>query len=270
MRLLELESDTTIICPGVIYLDMNIVIALRRGEDARLTSVVESLYDEGYVFPYSPAHIEEIAIVARTTMDEQEADDRVNDNLDFLARLSRHVEIIRGAEDTGPTHFRRECPSDCMQRVLGRYWLTHLSEAAAELVRVPLGNGTDTPCPSGILRSESMVPHIVEKLRNQGLTIDEIPRGGLLPSNHIKLQRTIDSLFNALSAAGFSREKEKKTRSAIHDVTHAIHGVLADFFVTDDARFRTKLNAVYDYLEAKTEVLSKSDFLSRTEFDPTK
>lgn len=263
MRLLELEGDTSITCPGIIYLDMNIVVALRMSEDSGLTSIVRFLYDNGYVFPYSPAHIEEIAMVARNTPDEKDADLRVNNNLDFLARLSRHVEIIRGSEESDPTHFRRECPSDCMQRVLDHYWLTHLSEASAELVRAPLGGGTDTPCPPGILRSDSLTPFIIEELRKQGLAIDEIPRGHLLPSNHIKLQKTIDSLFNALSAAGFSREKKKKTRSAIHDVTHAIHGVLADFFVTDDARFRTKLKAVYDYFEAKTEVLSKSEFLSR-------
>jgi hypothetical protein len=264
----KLESGEIVACPGVIYLDMNIVVALRHHEDPSLSSVFISLAKQGYVFPYSPAHIEEIAVVARTTADEKEADIRVNDNLDFLARLSRHIEIIRGSEKSDPTRFRRECPSDCMERVLDHYWLTHVSEAAAEAVRKSQGDGTDVPCPLDILHLESMKPLIEDKLRNQGLTLAEIPKGPLLGSDHDKLQRAIDSLFNALSAAGYCREKRKKTRSAIHDVTHAIYGVLADVFVTDDGRFRSKLQAVYHYLQAKTEVLSKEEFIGRFSVQP--
>lgn len=263
MRTLELEGDNPIECPGVIYLDMNIVIALRKNEDPQLSTTVCRLYEKGYIFPYSPAHIEEVAMVARTTDEEHEADERVNDNLDFLARLTKHIEIIRGAEDNDPTHFRRECPSVCMQRVLDRYELTHLSEAAAKLVRSTLGDGTPAICPLDILDSDLLQPHIIAKLRNQRLSLPEIPKGSLLGSNHSTLQRTVDSLFNALAAAGFAREKAKMTRSAIHDVTHGIHGVLSDQFITNDDRFRAKLKAVYHYLKCKTEVLSKEEFLIR-------
>ena len=106
----------------IVYLDMNIVISLRKGENPSLLPVIQKLRNEGYIFPYSPAHIEEIAMIARRTEDETEADIRVNENLDHLARLTEHIELIRGERESDPTEFRRECPSDCIKGVGPRFF----------------------------------------------------------------------------------------------------------------------------------------------------
>ena len=47
----------------------------------------------------------------------------------------------------------------------------------------------------------------------------------------------------------------------MHDVTHAIYGAQADYFVTNDVRFRKKLKATYNFLDIHCKVLSPEEFI---------
>lgn len=80
-------------------------------------------------------------------------------------------------------------------------------------------------------------------------------------SNHRKTERLISALFNVLESIGYKGEKIKKTVSRLHDVSHAIYATKADIFVTCDARFAAKCQAVYEYAGVPTRVMSYEEFL---------
>lgn len=80
-------------------------------------------------------------------------------------------------------------------------------------------------------------------------------------SSHRKTERLISTLFNVLESIGYRGEKMKKTVSRLHDVSHAIYASKADIFVTADARFAAKCEAVYDYAGVPTKVISYEEFL---------
>lgn len=252
-------------CFGVIYFDMNIIADLRQNRSASLSELCRRLYSVGYIFPYSPAHMEEIANIAREDNSSHEADRLVNENLDFVARLSKHVGLLRPIEMSDSTRFVRECPSDCIQRVLDDYMLTHISEAAANAVRSPLGDGTGTPPPLDVFEDPEVQRLLQSKLEVYNIEMHDLPKGEELCMNHGLLEKVISSMFYSLSELGYSREPRKKTRSAIHDVTHAIYGVMSDVFVSNDKKFVEKLRVIYSFLEIKTEVLNSDEL--RLKFD---
>jgi hypothetical protein len=65
-----------------------------------------------------------------------------------------------------------------------------------------------------------------------------------------------------LHDAGFGLEKKSKTRSSIHDVTHAIYGTMADIFVSADARMLAKLKASYKMLKADCIPMNPEEFVA--------
>ena len=250
-------------CSSVVYLDMNIIADMRQGRPDSIRGLCEKLYSDGYIFPYSPAHMEEIANVAREIDSESEADRLVNENVDFVARLSQYVEILRPIELSNPTRFVRECPSSCIQRVLDAYGLTYVSEAAANAVRSPWGDGTGTPPPKEVFELSEVQTLLQSRLASYNIKICDLPKGEELCMNHELLEKVISSMFYCLSEVGYSREPKKKTRSAIHDVTHAIYGVMSDVFVSNDKKFTEKLRVVYSFLEAETEILTSDELCLR-------
>lgn len=74
------------------------------------------------------------------------------------------------------------------------------------------------------------------------------------------LECIIEYLFKVLSMCGYHRDKEvRKTISGIHDISHAIYATYCGYFVTLDANFRKRLEAIYYYLGLKTELLLFDD-----------
>lgn len=71
------------------------------------------------------------------------------------------------------------------------------------------------------------------------------------------LECVMEYLHKVLSRCGFHRDKDiRKTISGIHDVSHSIYATYCNYFVTLDANFRKRVEAIYYYLGINTELLS--------------
>lgn len=75
------------------------------------------------------------------------------------------------------------------------------------------------------------------------------------------IEYCIQTFFNIVEEIGYQTERVKKYRSRMHDITHAIYGTKANFFVTRDNKFRNRLKAIYYKLEVPTVILDKKEFL---------
>lgn len=60
-------------------------------------------------------------------------------------------------------------------------------------------------------------------------------------------------------SCGFYLEAEKKATSNLHDTTHCIYAAYSDFFITRDRKFKYKVEAIYNYLNIKTQVIFVDD-----------
>jgi len=79
--------------------------------------------------------------------------------------------------------------------------------------------------------------------------------------SHQLLERTVEMAFNFLEEIRYRPEKVAKSRSRIHDVTHAIYAASADYLVSHDDKFLLKAKVVYSYFGIKTKVVSLDDFI---------
>ncbi|KJZ12299.1 hypothetical protein TW85_16030 [Marinomonas sp. S3726] len=87
--------------------------------------------------------------------------------------------------------------------------------------------------------------------------------------SHTAFERCIEITFCYLESIRYRPEAVKKSRSRMHDVSHAIYASISDILVTDDDRFSMKLQAVYKYWGIETEVLSTDSFISKVKLSET-
>lgn len=74
----------------------------------------------------------------------------------------------------------------------------------------------------------------------------------------------MEYLHKVLSRCGFHRDKDvRKTISGIHDVSHSIYATYCNYFVSLDANFRKRVEAVYYYLGFDIDVLSFDDLMEK-------
>src|SRR5579871_58222 len=104
--------------PRTNYLDQNVFVAILKAEREGLADRIARLKTEGVVFPYSPAHIEEVAVIPRETAVAALASQRVNENIQLIEMVSDRWEYLPGLGNAGPSRFLQEDPRDCMKRVL--------------------------------------------------------------------------------------------------------------------------------------------------------
>ena len=84
---------------------------------------------------------------------------------------------------------------------------------------------------------------------------------------HYYLEKMINHLFSAFEIIGYVQEKNNYSqtlRNYTHDISHAIYGNTANFFITNDDRFYRKLKTTYFILKISCEILTINEFL---EFD---
>lgn len=83
------------------------------------------------------------------------------------------------------------------------------------------------------------------------------------PSFHL-LECVVEYLHKVLSRCGFHRDKDvRKTISGIHDTSHSIYATYCNYFVSLDANFRKRVEALYYYLGFEIDVLSLDDLIER-------
>lgn len=321
-----------------IYLDFNVYLSILKKEinkDVDYTYVLAKLRNlrrrrKDIRFPYSPAHMEEIAVNLSKEFDTEAL---VTQRIDIIKFYSQSYEYLPGllsskeaqeflsvlpitpelaktrqsleallqdyADGAITEHSATikiiENPYDCFSRVIADLKATDVAHYndVFHLGRrndksLTLNFETIQQDSSGIesfvayqkkhklgpRRLSSIEPSLLFKLDNvqtalhehlKNNDIDKVHTGSDLMCNHNMLEKTITVILNFLEKIGYNQEENNsvvKLRSRMHDVTHAIYGSQADYFVTNDRRFRMKLNATYKYLDIPCIVISPDDFVS--------
>ena len=96
----------------------------------------------------------------------------------------------------------------------------------------------------------------------RGFDPQHYPIGKGLRASFKATEQMIDICFRSLHDAGFGLETKRKTRSAIHDVSHAIYATMADIFVSRDERMLSKIKAVFSFLKVECVAYSPDEFLA--------
>lgn len=259
-----------------IYLDQNVLSEYLAGDSAELTDAILKLKRKNN-FVYSPAHMEELAVPFMRNNSE-EVKERVLKEIVGISELTGNKEVFPGS--INPMHIISEDPSVCFNRVIDFYHLNPMLERQ-ENEQLKQYKKTDidgkkaqkiSTLDSSILLQEehSSVLNIKFHLdllaamsaRKVGLRDFKYPE---ILKSHTAFERCIEITFCYLESIRYRPESIKKSRSRMHDVSHAIYASIADIIVTDDKKFSKKIKAVYKYWGIKTEVYSTSCLISKVE-----
>ncbi|MCE9561858.1 MAG: hypothetical protein K8U57_07375 [Planctomycetes bacterium] len=280
-----------------VYLDQNIFMALLKGEKPGLREHIDAQKANGTVaFPYSPAHIEEVAVIFREMEDPELARARVVENLSLIGDVSGRWELLPGLGNVGPSRYVQETPEVCLGRVMEDYDLTLSAEenerfqmsfkSAAAFDQVQEEFGTPLRAGPGVpLHETKRQRHGIEvqrisnlsetaifadtqvregleaKLWNYGWDLTTMPTGAALSESHKIREVVVNLVLAYLEEIGYRADAFEKYRSRMHDVTHAIYAAETDVFVTGDKRYRQRVKAAYSFLGISTKVLSIDEFM---------
>jgi hypothetical protein len=260
-----------------IYLDYNLVSYYFEKSHKPAYEKIELL--KGFSdFPYSPAHLEEIAVPIMKCHKDQAPLDSVlklgSEKLHSLSKLTANLALRPQNEKR--TIFIRENPIDCLKRVITYYDLNEDVERNEEAFlrkckeSDPTGERANriSNLPTNFLRETDFGkdlelrfyfdPSAAIAARKAKVTEFRWP---YIARSHQLLERTLEMAFNFLEEIRYKPEKVSKSRSRIHDVSHAIYAASADYFVSRDEKLILKTQVVYNYFGIKTRVIHLDDFI---------
>ena len=312
----------------LIYLDTNVFIDAmdtdRKHHDA-LNLKLNSL-SEKFIFPYSPAHIEELWNILIDESDQKKAQLYLKQHIEYISTLSSDIEILPSLTEI---IIKNEHPSICLNRVKLDYDSTLFAEFQEEfnqafrdkisyqeffsnsnnedrLHQLLLGNYPNyknlvlnelnkkltifrenndklkinpnalsevfsdfqnkynidkriigTLSSSEIFSNDS----IINLIHNEYPTLNLSRKYKEISSSHREIEKIITELLTILEVVGYKAEGRNKSRSRMHDNTHAIYATKADYFIIGDKKYRQKVKAVYEHLQVSTMILSVTEFI---------
>jgi hypothetical protein len=227
---------------------------------------------------YSPAHVEEIAV---SRMRNSYPAEEISKKLGFLAKITNSTEILpfeRGdviiLGEIGGVYLCKEDPGECYKRVTANYGNNDYAEA---LQKSRLSNaiqrnhhGYDSNRQNNI-PAESILSDPIHKLLISEDFFLRMLFEGKRPKAELRaivesdfkgiradfpaFECLMEVIFDYLEKIRYHPEAEKKYRSRLHDVTHAIYAAYCAVFVTGDKKLQYKAKAAYSFLGIPTEVI---------------
>ena len=265
-----------------IYLDYNLIAYYfdrSNNEFCEKFDLVKDFCD----FPYSPAHLEEIAVPIMKQHKSEKPLEAViqlgSDKLNNISSMTRNVELL--PREGRSTILKREMPIDCLKRVIKYYHLNEPAEKNEEdfLIRCKDGDpsgvisNTVSNFPEDFLRNTHFGGKLENKLELDLMCAIEARKARItefrwpfIGRTHQLLERTLELTFNFLEEIRFKPESVSKSRSRIHDVSHAIYATSADYFVSNDPKLIAKTKVVYNYFNIKTKAISLKEFIDMKHF----
>jgi len=256
-----------------IYLDMNIIIDyMNYYKDYKNIELVKKINfigknNQNIRFPYSPAHIEEIAVINRKSTKSKKY---INQNFRIICKLTLNYEYYPPYFDKN-IDFKFENPRICYQRVMKDYDATMYAENL-EYGKVEKWKSIQLSITLENLNKISPKDIFLNiEILNSLKKILEIPLRDNIPTyediytKFYLLEGIFELIFDFLDYIGYKNDKQvykrEKHRSRMHDITHAIYATKASIIVTNDNNFRDKLLSIYTLLKVPTVILSKEEFL---------
>ena len=240
-----------------IYFDLNVIIdymSYYKNNNVNYEAIVQKINsiigDQSYRIYYSPAHIEEIAIIGRSI---KEANKYIFQHFRAISKISKNNEIL-------PGRYSVEYPKRCYERVKEYYYLTYYAECNEECKRkMNCNNQKIQELFVDSKLKENFLSYILSKKREQA---SELLNKTAVEDYHSFLEAGFEFCFDFLEyELGYKKEKRNKTRSRMHDITHSIYASYTDIFVTNDQKLSEKAKIVYAIFDIKTKILVCNEFL---------
>jgi len=242
-----------------VYLDQQIVIESFEGGE--IAAAVEAGKRKGFVFPYSPAHVEEIAAAHHRhnradALPQIPALERLSDGWAIMARWPGPARLCREdiraclsrVQDDGGRLLTEYAVRQEKARVLGFY------ENVSDTCRDEIWEELQVTTPRDVFSSSHIYAFIDNLARNENFRIRL--------DSFKEREATFDCLYNVLNAFGFQKvHSEHRIEGRMHDVSHAIYAYYADMFVTNDGKLRKSSDAIYAYTGVKTQIVDRRGFL---------
>lgn len=246
----------------LLYLDQNTLIDVILRRDPAFASVVTKFCSSAAQAVYAPPHIEEIANIYRSTATDVDCDAHIAEHLRGIRELTESWELLPNDKPGGPGRLIQEDPQVCLERVINHYELTYLAEANEEALREHVLAKQAVPTPVDAFQNQKLKAIWQQRMCLRGFDPQHYPIGKGLRASFKATEQMIDICFRSLHDAGFGLETKRKTRSAIHDVSHAIYATMADIFVSRDERMLSKIKAVFSFLKVECVAYSPDEFLA--------
>lgn len=284
-----------------LYFDFMVMSYIINDNELLFPKHLVSLVTRDNFIVLSPAHIEELCVPLQNgTKNMDYVRRELGKMCELTAGLSigpahrRGMDVISRAGAFG-AHFHKECPFFCFNRVWANIASNRMAERGHEKfsirsadtqVRSREVNGQDPIRLLGEVNSKSEImayyrdsllvgsefgmahgvagadinDRIVRALIERGPQ-DPANSYELIKFNHLAVQSMIESVLKFLISKRYYAESAKKSRSDMHDITHAIYASYCDFFVTNDVRFFHRCRAAFDYLGVPSKVIMLADFV---------
>lgn len=250
-----------------LYFDYNVISYLRGGQDELLNKKYESIAADNMIV-FSPAHLEDIAVSEMRDNVEKRI---VVEEIEFLSKIA-HRNALRPVTRNNVVMYD-ESPHDCYTRVIEQYagndWAEEVEAAViSEAHANPAGdpkemNNID---PLDVLNKLIYREMIAVALSSAGFISNEERVPSLswkfsdIKNRFSVFEAYVNSAANLLEKIGYHREKEHKSRSRLHDVSHIVYGAYSDVVVSADKKMIKKAKAIYGMLEVPTNVISLKEF----------
>lgn len=249
----------------LLYLDQNTLVDVIKDRCPYFASTVKSYCASHGQAVYSPPHIEEIANIYRSGATDVDCERHISEHLIGIRELTDCWELLPNEDINAPGRLIQEDPAACLKRVIDHYELTYFAEGNEEVLRENVPAKQSIPTPLDAFEEYNLREIWRRRMFNRGFDPDCYPIGSVLRSSFKVTEGMIDICFRSLHDAGYGLESKRQTRSAIHDVSHAIYAIMADIFVTRDQRMIDKVRATYRFLNAECVVYSVDEFITFAE-----
>lgn len=259
-----LQRDNMTASMREIYLDMNVMIDYFENRNPKIVSKINELKGRQVRFPYSPAHIEEIANIARNpNIKSPEIGQQYMDkNLRGISYVSGNLEYL---PRTDGIILSKEDPLVCLKRVVkdfnGTLYVEQVQKSRLEN-KDNFGTRIDkvSEISPKLLFSDQRVSKQFEEYCNK-YKYNKYEFKYYKEKFHNN-EAIIQILFDFIEVIGFHEDSPEKYRSNVHDNTHIMYASTADIFVTGDAKTKAKALAIYSYLDIGTRVLDRVELLN--------
>ena len=245
----------------IIYLDYNVFINCMKTNSIfeKITSL-----NKDFDFYYAPPYLEEVANIPTGKKEE------INNHLNAIDQIFQK-RIFRPVEDGDIVPYN-ESARTVYNRVIKLFdltiWAEHLEKGNLSYISSFRSNhNIQTKIVSNVPYNEILsslnVKQYIDARFDKEFFMDPLKNKQYL-NNHRDTESLVNLLFNTLERIGYKPEKSgtNKSRSRMHDVSHAIYATKADYFIVDDKKFREKCKAVYHALGVPTKVYSYNDWIA--------
>lgn len=269
------------------YLDMNIYEDYLSDRNKDIKNSIDILRNTNIDFFYSPAHMEELAVILRKENNFLKATKYIFCRLINISKLTQDFEFLPSYSHIA---IKQEHPSICFYRVIKDYDLTILAEENEKLIFSIKNNKTLKEYFKGnnieqietfedirhkfkietkvinnyeaenLFKHQEIIKAFNYVINNKDFSFKKLLKWKNIKNSHSSIERILSLLYNFLEVIGYHAESTNKIRSRMHDVSHGIYATASDVFVTGDEKFYKKTKAIYKFLEIPTIVFNKSEF----------